>query len=148
MSCANTLEILKQRLDKQWSTAWPLMCPIPMCIWPLNITLQTSNGLNVRSLTQLIEILVVYWYIQQYKTLASYSTLAYYAILHVCFLGDPLLTTTTGTLTTLHMYVFIAAVMWFMSHYYIGRAQSAIKSFLTSVFLNKCPHTLVDFGCI
>ena len=111
MSCANTLEILKQRLDKQWSTAWTLMRCIIMCIWPLNITLQTSNGLNVRSLTQLFEILVVYWYIQQYKTLASYSTLAYYAILHICFLGDPLLTTTTGALTTSHTYVFIAAVV-------------------------------------
>ena len=43
------------------------------------------------------------------------------------FLGDPLLTTTTGALTTLHTYVFVADVMWFMSHYYIGKAQSAFK---------------------
>ena len=63
MSCANTMEILKQRLDKQWSTAWTLMRRIVMCIWPLNVTLQTSNG-KCQSLTYLIEILVVYWYIQ------------------------------------------------------------------------------------
>ena len=36
MSCANTMEILKQRLDKQWRTAWTLMRRIIMCIWPLN----------------------------------------------------------------------------------------------------------------
>ena len=64
--------------------------------------------------------------------------------MHICFLGDPLLTTTTGALTTLHTYVVIAAVMWFMSHYYIGRAQSAIKSFLRSVF--KTSALTLTFG--
>ena len=43
MSCANTMEILKQRLDKQWSTAWTLMRRIVMCIWPLNVTLQPTK---------------------------------------------------------------------------------------------------------